>query len=145
MRAGLGTIDIVTPAANLPQPNASARDYYRIGQISQDEGRWIGRCKTCQKTSQLEGRNAHAHYQTRSGGVQADTIVLAPDGRAFTCSSLGTDPSRLWVHCGTHWVLLRRVFEGKKHSKHECGARCTNATGPSCDCRCKGKNHGSNC
>ena len=29
-------------------------------------------------------------------------------------------------------------------SEHVCGALCTNATGPNCECSCGGKNHGAN-
>lgn len=27
--------------------------------------------------------------------------------------------------------------------RRECGARCTNAIGPACDCKCRGMNHSS--
>jgi len=43
-------------------------------------------------------------------------------------------------------------YMGEVHRDHlirtalrvPCDGRCTGATGPSCDCRCGGKNHGSN-
>lgn len=28
-------------------------------------------------------------------------------------------------------------------SRTECGPRCTSARGPSCDCKCEGRNHGA--
>lgn len=30
-----------------------------------------------------------------------------------------------------------------RHKEVPCDGRCTNAAGPSCDCSCKGENHGS--
>lgn len=38
-------------------------------------------------------------------------------------------------------VQLDKVF-AKAETDHECGARCVNATGPACSCKCRGKNHG---
>ena len=43
------------------------------------------------------------------------------------------------------WVRIERVVEYKSNpSKHECDARCINATGRTmqCECSCGGKNHG---
>lgn len=43
------------------------------------------------------------------------------------------------------WVKTNRKVEYKKFaSKHECDARCINATGliMKCECSCGGKNHG---
>lgn len=102
--------------------------------------RWIGRCKKCGKTARLEGELATAHAPGHHELVVRDAL-----GMLWTTAGNGTDPTLVWAPCGDHHVLLRRVTEGKKSSKHECGACCINATGPSCDCRCKGKNHGMNC
>lgn len=46
---------------------------------------------------------------------------------------------------GKVWVKTNRKVEYKKFaSKHECDARCMNATGliMKCECSCGGKNHG---
>ena len=43
------------------------------------------------------------------------------------------------------WVRANRKIEYKKYaSRHECDARCVNATGRimKCECACGGKNHG---
>lgn len=43
------------------------------------------------------------------------------------------------------WVKCNRVVEYKRSpSRHECDARCMNATGlvMRCECSCGGKNHG---
>ncbi len=105
------------------------------------DGRWIGRCKKCGQTHKLEGRLTSAH-RVGNGG---DYVIVTHDGPIYTMAAMGSDTSKVLVRCGDHWCSLRRVHEGTKKSKHECGARCTNATGPSCDCRCRGKNHGSGC
>lgn len=101
--------------------------------------RWVGKCKKCGRTHRVDGRLLNGYLP---GGAH-DQVVRSDDGRLLTTAANGTDPSLVWVRCGDHRCLLRRVHEGAKSSKHACGARCTNATGPSCDCRCRGANHGS--
>jgi hypothetical protein len=51
---------------------------------------------------------------------------------------------RIWTQ-ETGWLRATRKVEYKKFaSKHECDARCINATGliMKCECSCGGKNHG---
>ncbi len=46
---------------------------------------------------------------------------------------------------GSQWVQCNRMVEYKNNaSRHECDARCLNATGRimKCECSCGGKNHG---
>ena len=119
-----------------------------VGQVLPGEHRWVGRCKKCGATHKVEGelKAAWAPEQKFPGAYSAraahtDYVVKTTDGRLFTVNGNMNVP----VRCGDHWCTLKRVIEGTKKSKHECGARCTNATGPNCDCRCKGKNHGINC
>lgn len=104
--------------------------------------RWVGRCARCGETHKIEGRMLSGHRHGASGS--ADYVIRARDGRLLTTAAMGTDVSLIWVPCGDHRCLLRRVTEGTKKSKHQCGARCTSATGPNCDCKCRGENHGSN-
>lgn len=99
--------------------------------------RWIGKCKRCSARHKLEGALASAHR-----GSQGSTVIVTPEG-AYDVGCLGSDTSHVTIRCGDHWVNLWRVREGRKHSKHECNARCLASTGPNCDCRCKGANHGS--
>lgn len=101
--------------------------------------RWVGRCKRCGASHRVDGRMLMGHRRGAS-----DHVIRAADGRLLTTSAGGTDVTTVWVPCGDHRCLLRRVTEGTKRSKHACGARCTSATGPNCDCRCRGENHGSN-
>ena len=105
--------------------------------------RWIGRCKRCGRTHKLEGV-MHLGRPV-SSPIQREYVVVDPEDRAWTTAALGSDVSAVAVPCGDHRCIVRRVVEGSKRSKHECGARCTNATGPNCDCRCRGQNHGRNC
>lgn len=43
--------------------------------------------------------------------------------------------------CGrsNSWVTV----SGKVSDKHQCGAKCLNSTGTTCECSCGGKNHGA--
>lgn len=108
--------------------------YLRPSRELPGEHRWIGKCKKCGEIRRLEG--------TVMGGDRGFVVVDRDRDVHDTCA-LGTDPTQVWVRCADHHALLRRVFEGNKRSKHACGARCTHATGPSCDCLCRGANHGS--
>lgn len=110
----------------------------RAGTMSDVEHRWIGRCKTCGKTQKIEGHVMLAYPGIHGG---ADYVIQTTDGRVY----FTTGAAAVKVPCGDHWCVLKMVEEGTKASKHTCGARCTSATGPNCDCRCRGKNHGSNC
>jgi hypothetical protein len=104
--------------------------------------RWIGRCKRDRQSHKVEGKLMRGRV---TGKPYTDYVIVTPEGNAYTCTEMGSNPYFVKVRCGDHWMKLERVYEGKKESKHECGARCTNATGPSCDCRCKGARHGSTC
>jgi hypothetical protein len=104
------------------------------------EHRWIGRCKQCGVARKIEGQLLQAPNARTN---ERDFVVLSTDDRVYMTDDRGTNPYAVTVRCGDHWHRLRRVTEGKKNSKHECNARCLASTGPACDCKCKGKNHGS--
>lgn len=111
----------------------------KAGRLSEQDGRWIGRCKRCGASHKLEGRVMQGWNRSDSGN--SDYVIQeSGTGAIYTAQS----PFEVVVPCGDHWCRVQRVTEGTKNSKHECGARCTSATGPNCDCRCRGKNHGSN-
>lgn len=42
--------------------------------------------------------------------------------------------------CGS-WVTGAKEIKAR-NTDHECGAKCTSATGPNCDCTCAGQRHG---
>lgn len=51
----------------------------------------------------------------------------------------------IWNAKAGEWIKATRVVEYKSHpSRHDCDARCYNATGRTmrCECACGGKNHG---
>lgn len=137
----------VTPA------NARGVSYDRLssaGPRLAGDYRFIGRCKKCNKTHKLEGQFCSAHGRgpgtwSTEPASRHGLVIRDQYGILWETAEHGSSTGTVWVPCDGHHCLLRRVMEGKKASKHECGARCTNATGPNCDCRCKGKNHGSNC
>lgn len=41
-------------------------------------------------------------------------------------------------------LIIVKTISYKTHnpSLHKCSAKCQNATGPSCECECGGRNHG---
>jgi hypothetical protein len=45
--------------------------------------------------------------------------------------------------CGRLHPSGRRINYSKKPSMHACNSLCMGARGPSCECRCGGKNHGA--
>lgn len=102
-------------------------------------GRWIGCCRSCGAGMRVDGEPLY--------DSKGDAAVIGADGLLYTTRVLNTHEIVLIRHdCpGGRWVFARRVFDGGRpdSKRHTCGARCTNATGPSCDCRCRGANHGS--
>ena len=69
-------------------------------------------------------------------------------GRCRSCkkahrieSSAGWIPS---TRCECGAIVKLAVVHGSYDPHIECGAKCRNAVGPSCDCSCGGANHGIN-
>lgn len=102
-----------------------------------DAKRWIGRCKGCGESVKVEGSPV---YDTGNSSA-----VIGQDGKVYTTRVLNSHEIVLVSHGCGRWVFTRPVVDGGKpdSKRHSCGARCTNATGPACDCRCRGANHGS--
>jgi hypothetical protein len=76
------------------------------------------------------------HFATLNG----ETIVLNS-----TIDNRGREGRFGWHPETKTWIKVERVIEYKSFaSKHECDARCLNATGRvmKCECSCGGKNHG---
>lgn len=124
------TADTATMAPR--QINRYRGDFRAVGQAA----RWVGRCKGCGAGVKLDGIpvvDSRGDAAVVSGSLTYGTRVL------------NTHEIVLVAHeCG-RWVFCRSVFDGGKQDskRHNCGAKCTNATGPACDCRCRGANHGS--
>ena len=110
-------------------------------------GRAIVRCayKTCKRvhvaefattvtTSAYEGRMVQSRSVAWHGREHRYTdrydlrAIITAD---FTCTG-----------CGGHLATFAPV-QGSFSEAHKCGARCLNATGPSCECQCGGERHGS--
>jgi hypothetical protein len=60
---------------------------------------------------------------------------LAREGNLF---AYGVCPG-----CGRLHPSGRRIVYSSKPSRHACNSLCMGATGPNCECRCGGKNHGA--
>jgi hypothetical protein len=99
--------------------------------------RWVGRCKGCRAPVNLEGTPVY--------DCRGDAAVLGSDGLVYNTRVLNSHEIALVAHTCGRWVFTRPVVDGGKpdSKRHVCGSRCTSATGPNCDCRCKGVNHGS--
>lgn len=90
---------------------------------------------------------AKAHVWVKGYDKPAGVIVdwKASDA-AMDAHIAGCDKARNWRHGIENARLYMRVtvFHWLKRSDggHACNARCMSACGPSCECRCQGKNHG---
>ncbi len=108
--------------------------------------RWIGRCK-CGTSRKLEGTVVGARAASVTNDMCVDRAVLGFDGKLYT-TRVYFEAGLVLARCSnltcSRFVHVKLVTEGSKASKHTCGARCVNATGPMCDCKCRGANHGSN-
>ena len=107
--------------------------------------RWIGRCKRCGASHQLGGGLGDASGMLRGKCVHHG-VAISDEGGVFMLGDQGSNPTVVPVRCGDHWCKLDRVFDSHRPNRKrtECGARCLQATGPACDCKCKGENHGRN-
>jgi len=99
-------------------------------------GRWVGRCKTCRTAHRVDGAVARG----RSRGHYDDVVVSGT--RCYRTALSG--PNALFIPCCGTRVKLERIYDSSKPGKprHECNAKCMTSTGPSCECKCKGANHG---
>jgi hypothetical protein len=83
-------------------------------------------------------------YERYSVAARA-TFLGREIGRCKTCKRVTVRGSMFWsgsrvkCECG---AIVKLSGMWAKESKTECGPRCTSAIGPSCDCKCNGRNHG---
>jgi hypothetical protein len=93
------------------------------------------------------------NYRYFAGDVQLKNVCIRPSTTAErvlgTGTLMGIDPAKPPVFVqGEGWtgyVKVERSIRYKSNpSRHECDARCVNATGRvmNCECSCGGKNHG---
>lgn len=104
--------------------------------------RWIAR-SGCGAAVRFEGRRAELR---KRGGVAVRSCVLSTDGSTIAMSRDLDGHVWIKVKCTecAKWKTCERVYDGGKHDskRHQCGAKCRNATGPACDCKCRGQFHG---
>lgn len=102
---------------------------------------YIGKCKTCKipvradvneqrqrsEASYLHGvsYSSKTYYNTNGLGWYDHPAKII----SWPCSNCGR-PAKLTRMAVTY------------NEKTKCGARCRNATGPNCECSCRGVNHG---
>ena len=85
------------------------------------------------------------NYRYFAGDVQLKKVCIRGPGKGVLA---GIDPANPPVWNGKEWTgyvnVERSVRYSASPSKHECDARCVNATGRvmNCECSCGGKNHG---
>ena len=88
----------------------------------------------------------------------ANNVVKAPvdmQGWQWAEKMKGVEPVRCRGHQGLPYVACTNsdgdrvsavrvvAYKNRNPSKHECGAKCRNATGPNCECSCGGEHHGA--
>lgn len=64
------------------------------------------------------------------------------------CASCGSHLSNAYggMHRGVlHHAISYSILEWRDRGDggHKCGSRCRSAQGPTCECQCKGHNHGA--
>lgn len=137
---GLGHA-ILTALVNRTAVNAVvAYDQIRMYTGEARSCRWVGACKACRKAHRIDGALATGWRK----GHGSDQIVVSGTS-CYLVACNGTDPTALWVPCCSARAKLQRVYDHAKAGKprHECNAKCLASTGPACECKCKGANHGS--
>lgn len=114
-------------------------DAIRLNLVRGKDSRWIGRCKTCRKAHRVDGVIAIGRTSKH------DDQIVVPGTRCYRTADHGSNPNALFISCCETRVKLQRVYDDAKPSKprHECNAKCLASTGPACECKCKGANHGS--
>jgi len=91
--------------------------------------RSIGICAECRTVVRTE-------YATR---YNLGWLEVNVNGR-WTDTCRGQAPRPTCPNCECPAVPTRTIIATE--TKTECGDRCQGATGPNCDCHCKGANHG---
>ena len=123
---------------------ATIKDGYKNGlpqfAITDDQGRakFVVHCKAC-RTTWYDWAKSHAYM---GHGMQViDWKDQESIAEAHQCEQINALKARHWRAVD---LITFTIFHWVKRSDggHKCNARCMNATGPSCECQCQGKNHG---
>lgn len=94
--------------------------------------RFLGRCPVCRKVHAVAGDLTYLGARGEIAGHQADLWHGGWQIAVECCF----DPKRCTKVVTLHKVRVVAV------SKHKCSARCLASVGPSCECECRGRNHG---
>lgn len=105
----------------------------------------IGKCSSCRRGLRIEcslGRASTRLLQQRQMWGDRCAAFLTPVGRVLV-AVVGSWHDGAWHDCECGGRIRLRKLDGKYNRDKRCSARCTNATGPSCECACGGANHGA--
>ena len=95
--------------------------------------RFVGKCRRCKAPISVLA-------QMTKIGESPWQVYMTDTGERLKTSNLTQGPIVVCKSCGgpVHPKEVRGVYKASE----ACGAKCQNATGPSCECSCKGMNHG---
>lgn len=134
---------ILTALVNRTAVNADITyDAFKLDLMRPAPARWVGRCKGCRGAHRVDGVQARGMR-----GHHAEQVVIS-GGRVYRTTEQGSNATAMVIACSSckdRSVKLSRVFDDARpnRARHECNAKCLASTGPACECRCRGANHGS--
>ncbi len=117
----------------------------------------LGRCRWCRKGYRVAGAVRGSVTSDTAGAVQcfrwAQVYQLPSGVRGLAYRGSWWEGMRVYCEgCaaegrknvdGSPVVVLLRLVIGKFNAEKKCDGRCQGATGPLCECRCAGANHGA--
>ena len=81
--------------------------------------------------------------QTYIVSCRCGTVRIADDGRNDYFSEIRDNRLGPAWACWVCVRYFRTVLIRGRIGRQECGAKCMASKGPSCECKCGGKNHGA--
>lgn len=115
---------------------------------SRGRGRWFLKCRACRKPFAVE---LPRHVIREFGGMYLGEPRYTTREDYAAVSEASEIPCPLCGAAGdcrkgtSHGIM--GLVQGRRLRQEDlspvCDGRCTNARGPSCDCKCRGENHGS--
>jgi hypothetical protein len=102
--------------------------------LDMDSATYLGKCKTkgCKHATRVAGTDVQDLDSHRRND---DAVLVTPTGATY-------DPALPFIlngvgvtaRCPEHGVYRLSYLKGRMAPDHKCDARCTQATGPNCDC-----------
>lgn len=93
-------------------------------------------CINCGTYKQNRGPNGYTYEALKISQAPLVINYIRADENSYAFPFCG---------CGLK-LKTRQITDyatGRDETRHECGPKCMSATGPNCECRCKGANHGA--